>query len=376
MIKNLKPKLAEIGRIKTGCLGQERKTRDGKSTYRLPTRLDHYLLTTNERDKTGNFAPNISLMKKIAEKVGESPDHLTTIPVVLLYDDIEDNFYTTYAAYKGRTLMCTGDGEKAIVRNTGEEKSCPCEKLERDYQGPVKCKIYGRLLVVIQDMDILGGVWSLRTTSWNSVQDLWGSMILIKRIAGRLAGIPLTLKLTPKTVVLPTGQTTVYTTTLLYQGSTTALIDTADKIPMIGHDRDVSDQAITPEEESEIQQEFYPPTDADEDQAASVTKQTQGKETEKPEEPAKAKEPTAADLAKKTKQAEDAKKKRQAKAQAQAAAKKKKEDAEIAEAEASKKEATKTTEAEQQTEEPASEAPIEEGEVLDEEPSDDSFGWV
>jgi len=369
MIKNLRPKLAEHGKIKIGRLGEERPTKDKQSTYRLPTKLDHFLITTTERDRSGNFTPDIPLMEKIAEIVGEPADHLTTIPVCLLFDDIDQNFYTTYNCYQGRTRICTGDGEKAVLLKTGEEISCPCPRLEQDYQGKTPCKPYGRLTMVLQSMNMVGGSWVYRTTGWNSVQDILGSLALIKKIAGRLAGIPLMLKLSPKTTQLPRGPVTVYTVTLVYAGSPMALVEEAKELLMIHHDENLTtDQTIKADEETEIQEEFFPPeteTEKGKADADAATERVFSKKKE-PEGTAEEKEPTAADLAKKAKQTEDAKKKRQAKAQA--AAKKKKEDAdEAAEAVVSK----------QGADEPLSgEPPIEESEVMDEPASDSEFGWV
>ncbi len=293
MIKNLKVKLLEIGKIKCGKLGQERSTKDGRGTYRLPTKLKHFLVTTTQRDETGNFTPNIAIMKQIAETVNEPWDHLTSIPVYLIFNSIEENFYTTYTCYKGKTLICTGDGETATNFTTGEEISCPCPKLDRNYKGPTKCKIYGRLNVVLQNMDICGGSWVLRTTSWNTVQDILGSLMLIQKIAGRLSGIPLMLKLFPRTVQLPTGQATIYTTSLIYMGSPYALAEEARQHPMLEHNETIApDQGITPEEETEISEEFYPPPEAEKDEAANI--EAQAHKTRE----AKEEEPTAAELAK------------------------------------------------------------------------------
>ena len=258
MIRNLRPKLCEQGKIKIGRLGNERTAKDGKSTYRLPNKLDHFIITTTERDSTGNFIPNVSLMKEIAEIVKEPADHLITTPVYLLFDDIDSNFYTTYNCYQGKSRICTGDGEKAVILKTGEEITCPCPRLDQDYKGPTPCKPYGRLSVVLQSMDIIGGAWVYRTTGWNSVQDILGSLMLIKRVAGRLSGIPLMLKLFPKTTQLPRGPVTVYTVSLIFAGSALALAEEARQHPMIGHDDSiVPDQAITQIQESEIAEECY-----------------------------------------------------------------------------------------------------------------------
>jgi len=363
MIRNLRPKLAEHGKIKIGRLGEERQTKDKKGTYRLARKLNHFLITTTERDQTGNFTPNVSLMEEVAAMVNEPADHLTTIPVYLLFDDIDSNFYTCYNCYQGKTRICTGDGEKAVVIKTGEEIVCPCPRLAPEYKGTTPCKPYGRLSVVLQTMDIVGGSWVYRTSGWNSVQDILGSLFLIKRRAGCLSGIPLMMKVFPKTTQLSRGPVTVYTVSLIYQGSFLALAEEARQHPMITHDEKlVPDQTIEAAEETEIQEEFFPPET--EEERGKADAETMTEKVQEKKEPAEKKEPTAADLAKKTKQAEDTKKKKQAKV---AAAKKKKEDAEAAEAAASKQGAD---------EPPSSEPPIEEGEVMDEPVSDDSFGWV
>lgn len=285
----INPRLAEHGKIKIGKLGEERTTRDGKGKYRLPTKLDHFIITTTERDNTGNFTPNVPLMRNVGALVNEPPARLTKIPIYLLFDDMDSNFYTTFNCYRGKTLICQGDGETAVKTETGEEVKCPCPLLDKDYEGKTPCKPYGRLSVIIQDMDIVGSVWVYRTTGWNSVQDLLGSLLLVKRIAGRMSGIPLILKLMPKTVQLKRGPATIYTASIIYEGSIPALAEAARNLPMIGHDESMMpDQAISEAEEIEIAEEFYPPKE-EEISVTSKTETSQGKTKGVP---------TAADLAK------------------------------------------------------------------------------
>ncbi|MCK4820713.1 hypothetical protein KA005_33415, partial [bacterium] len=217
------------------------------------------------------------------------------------------------------------------------------------------------------------------TTSFNSVQDILGSLMLIQKIAGRLSGIPLMLKLFPKTVQVPTGQATVYTASLIDQGSPFALAETAKKCLMLEYDETLApDQTIETEEEAEIAEEFYPPETDDKSEALNVAEtikkaRNEGRllKVEAKNIKQKFEEPTAAELAKRTKQNEDAKKEKQEKAKAVAAAKKEKVMAAAA--------AKETSEAEQQTEDtsedmPKEEPSIEEGEALDGPPED--FGWV
>ena len=209
-----------------------------------------------------------------------------------------------------------------------------------------------------------------RTTGWNSVQDILGSLMLIKRVAGRLSGIPLMLKLFPKTTQLPQGVVTVYTVSLIFAGSALALAEAAEQCPMIGHDESMApDQTIEAEEETEIAEEFYPP-ESDTERAEAAAEATTEKVRTKPAEKKK-EEPTAAELAR-----ADANKLKKKEAQAKAAAKKdqartKKEQqkAEVAAATNAMAE-EKDTSGNMQGEEP----PIDEGEVLDEPASD--FGWV
>lgn len=204
MIKNLIPRLAERGRIKIGEKGEMKTSAQGKQ-FAQPKKLDHIVITTMQRDAAGRLMPDTDLMAQI----NPGGDKLIEIPVRLLYDDVDLNFYTRYACYKGSRCWCSGDGECAS-RLTGENGNyqpvaCPCERQDPMYQGQDKCKTLGTLSVLIEGVNRVGGVWSFRTTSFNSVNAILSSMALIKAITGGpLSGIPLMLVLSPKTVTIPT----------------------------------------------------------------------------------------------------------------------------------------------------------------------------
>ncbi len=204
MIKNLIPRLAERGRIKIGEKGEMKTSAQGKE-FALPKNLDHIVVTTMQRDAAGRLMPDTDLMAQINPGGGK----LVEIPIRLLYDDIDLNFFTRYACYKGNRCWCSGDGEEAsrLVGANGkyEPCPCPCERQEPMYQGQDKCKTLGTLSVLIEGVNRVGGVWSFRTTSFNSVNAILSSMALIKAITGGpLSGIPLMLVLSPKTVTIPT----------------------------------------------------------------------------------------------------------------------------------------------------------------------------
>jgi len=271
-IKNLVPRLAERGKIKIGEKGEIKTSQQGKQ-FAQPKKLDHFLVTTMQRDAAGRMLPDLELMRKLAPQGGK----LKELPVMLLYNDPDINFQTRYACYTGNRLWCCGDGEGA--QRLGEDGKylavpCPCLRLEANYAGKDKCKPNGTLQVLLQGVDRIGGVWKFRTTSWNSVHSIMSSLKLIQAITGGvLAGIPLKLVLSPKTVTIPgTGQNMiVYVVSLEFPG-------TEQELAKIGYDiakrradhRAKMDQIEaearkalehleeTPEEMREVQEEFYP----------------------------------------------------------------------------------------------------------------------
>lgn len=235
MIKNLCPGLMEMGKIKIGNKGAVRKSASG-SEWQAPQKLDHFLITTNERGKDNNFLLDESLHRLF----GDAPK---SIPVRMIYDDISLNFATRYICYYGKTVFCSGDGECATrLQKDGSTKQivCPCERQDPkfagdDGKGKGKCKINGILSVIIDGAQAVGGVWKFRTTSYNSVVGIMSSLALIQRITGgRLAGIPMNMTVSPKTVQDPIqgSQQTIYVVGLQYAGTIDTLRDTGYQIAM------------------------------------------------------------------------------------------------------------------------------------------------
>ena len=297
------PALAEVGKIKIGGKGKEMVSREGKR-FRVPERYDHFVITKNFKDPaTDQFIADTELMEEIAKKTNQDPKNLKFIPIVLLFDDPALNFQIRCSCYcKGR-LWCIGDGTKAFRLNQGERKEvrCPCERLLPTYVGSEKCKVFVRLSVLIAGIDRIGGVWVFRTTSWNSCRNILSSMMLIRQLTGGiLAGIPLRLVISPKTVVIPTtGQTQiVYVVGLEFAGSLSALSQRALDIRRqrleykiqveVLEDQIRKKLAALPlleEDEKDIQEEFYPENEASEANEDSENKvetesESQTEETE------------------------------------------------------------------------------------------------
>lgn len=203
MIRGLTPSLPERGKIKIGMKGAETTSRNG-TTFQPPKKLDHFVVTTLDRTADGNFRQDAAAHSKLGEKP-------TEIPVRLLYDDPTLNFPTRYAAYNGRTLWCSGDGETASrVAEDGNGHTavkCPCQRQSPTYTGKDKCKMNGSLGVLIEGIGGVGGVWKFRTTSYNSIVGILSSLAFIRQITGGvLANIPLRMTVRPKQATDPGGK--------------------------------------------------------------------------------------------------------------------------------------------------------------------------
>lgn len=230
MIKNLAPSLPERGKIKIGVKGKMMKSSSG-TEFQPPKKLDHFVITTMVRDETNNFAVDEDLHKKF----GPAPKEL---PIRLLYDDPTLNFPTRLAAYKGKTLWCSGDGEQASRLDEDAKVykpcPCPCPRIDFGYAGKDKCKFNGVLSALIDGAGGVGGVWKFRTTSYNSVRGLLSSMAFIRGVTGGpLANLPLKLTVGPKQVQDPTGRAqTIFVVGVEFPGDIAALQQAGHKIAL------------------------------------------------------------------------------------------------------------------------------------------------
>lgn len=223
IVRDLTPGLAEKGKIKIGRKGEKRTSQYGNE-FRKPEKTDHFIVTTLERDENDNFIPD----KLIHKELGAKPK---TIPIRLLYDDIELNFQCRYACYFGKSLWCTGDGKKALRKqqNTFQRETvdCPCERNQIGFNGDKNdgkgiCKINGTLSVILDTKaSTIGGVWKFRTTGRNSTNGIYSSLALIKSITGGLlSGIPLNMIVSPKVGTTPSGDSvTVYVVSCEFAGN-------------------------------------------------------------------------------------------------------------------------------------------------------------
>jgi hypothetical protein len=274
MIKNLITSLPEMGKIKAGTKGEEVMSKQGKK-FRLPKKLNHFIITTTERDDADNFILDTDLMevlKESPESIIDKDENIVGLPIRLLYNDIDLNFATQYACYVGGKCVCSGDGEVGNTRD-GRTIKCPCDKLEYVYEGKDKCKANGKLLCIIDGATMMGACHVLRTTSINTVKSILGGLSFIQTAAsGMLAFLPLHLILKPRTVTTPSGApTTVYISSIVFRGSISDLRQKAlgmakEKaqylIEMDGIEETarklINVSVESEQEQADVQAEFYP----------------------------------------------------------------------------------------------------------------------
>jgi hypothetical protein len=281
MIKGITRKLNEAGKIKIGKKGKP-ATSSGGTDYRLPEKLDHFRITTTERDGEGDLIDDIALMSILKGAMAEKTETILNsngdiigIPIRLLYNDTELNFPTRLASYNNGKCVCYGDGETSYNRmdEFKSPKPCPCKKYDPDYSGKDKCKANGKLTCIIDAAGMFGQAHVFRTTSINSVQGIIGGIELIKAATnGRISGLPLLLMLNAKSTTIPTtgAQTKVYVVSICYRGSMSDLqkkclqitnenaqfLLSMDKIEKDA--KESGSDFIPAEEEHDFQAEFYP----------------------------------------------------------------------------------------------------------------------
>jgi len=264
-IHGLKPKLAEIGKIKIGALSD--KMVKGR---RLPKKLDHFVVTSLLRDESGDLL----IDEEMTNKIGDSCQEL---PIYLCYDDPSLNFATFYGYFTQSRLQCMGNGITASrTLESGDKEEITCNPKTCEAYQKKQCRPYGRLSVILADASRVGGCYILRTTSWNSIRNILTSMMFIRTITGEiLAGIKLKMTLIPMQVQpRDMGRTVkIYTVNIEYDGNWEQLKDAASKEmqrriqlgtnmkQIESGDREmIAEQVKTEAEEqaAEISQEFNP----------------------------------------------------------------------------------------------------------------------
>ncbi len=262
--KLLQVRPQQLGRVKIGRLGELRNK--GKSNeFRLPVKLDHFIVTTNVRDpETGNFIRD----ERIHEKVGDKPMELSGL---LMYASVEENLHTEMVQYKGRGSkgkIWSCDGEKAINIAKGTEGVCPRLK-----GGECKCKPYTRFHLQLEGAPAMGYHF-FRSTSWETTNNLQTALEEIFQRFGTCYHAPVKLVCYPSEDEHDGSISTSHKVGLVLDMSmkeAAELIGQAGQYLEIAQGRMKELAAGTHEElaaqdeaeEGEIQDEFFPPDETE-----------------------------------------------------------------------------------------------------------------
>jgi hypothetical protein len=189
MIKGLSDriKIARLGKIHLG----EKKS-SSKSGNLYPSATDYFVV-----HEDANTPPEI--VAKFHQIYGERPKELN---IMFPLDEPEKFFPQWLKRYAGGTLVCKGDGEKAIETDpkTSERKERQCLYRDCPYYQKKQCKAVGNLQFNI--VEIPGGVFQIDTSSYNSILCVNTAIKIIKERNGRIANIPLKLALRPLQVTV------------------------------------------------------------------------------------------------------------------------------------------------------------------------------
>ncbi|WP_108473152.1 hydrolase or metal-binding protein [Rhodanobacter thiooxydans] len=213
MLKGLAITPPVIGRISIGRVVE----RNGK---RLPEKDDQFTLTSQVQGRDG------WVLHPLDEKLRkEAEGHkLRAIPMRLLFNDPSLNLRADYSLFDRTTgrPVCVGNGE--TCRRTGKDgvTSFPCPGPDACAFAKDACKAYARLNVVIgEGEDDALGSFVLRTTSYNTIRTLAARLEYFHAVSGgRLACLPLELKLRGKSTTMSYGTPIYYVDLVVRSGLT------------------------------------------------------------------------------------------------------------------------------------------------------------
>jgi hypothetical protein len=183
-----------IGRI---MIGHVELRSDGERTRAIPTRDDHFTITTlvQQSDHVWEKHP-------IQDLLLSGKDKLTAIPVRIAYNNPALSLNNKYSAFApNRRIICSGDGDKArrMMPEGVQTIDCPGNEM-CPFGQEVGCKNMSRFYIQIEGQPNPLGVFVLRTTSRNSLDALAGMLYRLAGFSGSmLAGMPMMLTLTPMT---------------------------------------------------------------------------------------------------------------------------------------------------------------------------------
>ncbi len=162
-----------------------------------PTKLDHFVFLRKKKTPRGvEWEPDPELTEHYGAECRE-------LHIMLIDDDIENVFPSSYAWWTATERKCWGDGTSA-TRRTAEKPAgepwTPCGTGCPELASGV-CKPSGDLRFVLADFPRLGSVCRIHTSSYRSIRQIHSALQEIQTFTGgRLAGITGKLIVRPEEV--------------------------------------------------------------------------------------------------------------------------------------------------------------------------------
>lgn len=213
MLKGLVITPPVVGRISIGRVVE----RNGK---RLPEKDDQFTLTSQVQNRDG------WVLHPLDEQLrrGSEGQKLRSIPVRMLLNDPGLNLRADYSLFdrtSGRPL-CVGNGETARRMEKEGVTQHPCPGPDTCAFATGECKAYARLNVLVGDgEDDALGSFVLRTTSFNTIRTIAARLQYFSAISGgRLASMPLELKLRGKSTAMSHRSAIYYVDLVVRSGFT------------------------------------------------------------------------------------------------------------------------------------------------------------
>jgi hypothetical protein len=160
-----------------------------------PTKLDHFVFL---RKKKSANRVGWEVDPDLTEHYG---DECRDLHIMLIDDDVENVFPSSYAWWTAIERKCWGDGTSATRRTTEKPAGQPwttcgsgCPELLSG-----QCKPSGDLRFVLADFPRLGSVCRIHTCSYRSIRQIHSALQEIQTFTGgRLAGITAKLTVRPE----------------------------------------------------------------------------------------------------------------------------------------------------------------------------------
>lgn len=202
MLKGLAITPPVVGRISIGRVVEH----NGK---RLPEKDDQFTLTTQVQNRDGWILhPLDQALRR------DAGGKLRTLPVRLMFNDPALNLRADYSLFDRTTgrPVCVGNGENCRRMGGAGVEGLPCPGPEACAFSEGQCKAYARFNVVIDEgQDDTLGSFVLRTTGYNSIRTLAARLQYFNAVSGgRLACLPLDLKLRGKSTTMSFGTPIYY----------------------------------------------------------------------------------------------------------------------------------------------------------------------